>query len=118
MLGGRASCGQAYIDLWEDPGYSGDGIRVCYPNNIPDLRNIAHTQAGICHGDIFKFDDNWNDCISSVTFNEGSLNTSVCLYDGFNYHLENVSIRFTADASVSWNTGYYENSTSSLKWDC
>lgn len=109
-----ASCSQAYVDLWESPDYSGDGLRVCYATNLPDLRNVTHTQAGICAA-VFKFDDNWNDCINSAQYHELTVNTSVCLYVDTNYNGNGV--KFTNNgAQGNWAFGIFSDSFSSVLW--
>jgi hypothetical protein len=79
----EATCAQARVVLWENHGYNGDGLVVCFAFNIPNLANIAHTQPGICEGGV-GFDD-WDNCVSSVQFFEIDVNTTVCLYNGTNY---------------------------------
>jgi len=62
-----ASCANASITVYEDAGGSGDSKTFCHAGvfgSIPNLANVAHTQAGICNS-IVHLGDNWNDCISS-----------------------------------------------------
>lgn len=78
---GIQSCSQAYVDLWENYGSNGNGLRVCYPTNIPNPATYG-----------------FNNITSSVVFNEITVNTTVCLYSEVNYIGE--IWKATSDASA------------------
>jgi hypothetical protein len=77
------SCSQAYVIIWENTGYNGDGLQICYGTNISNLANVP-----VLTGD-HKCDPNpngnWDNCTSAVQFSESSVNTTVCLYSEVNY---------------------------------
>ncbi len=111
-------CSIASLTVWEDTSFTGDSKTFCYGTNVPDLRNIAHTQSGICSA-FLKFDDNWNDCISSARYYENLTygNPNVCLWINPNYGGSGVRFVSSGD-SGSWGTGIYADSFSSLQWNC
>ena len=112
--GGGGSCGSAYVYAYEDVDRGGDVLVVCYGRNISDLRNIPHAPSGICSSWNFKFDDNWNDCISSAYFNEVTVNTAVCFYEHPNYG--GASVRITSDGTYNWGWGPLADTWSSIRW--
>ena len=80
---GIQSCSQAYVDIWQHYGFNGNGLRICYGTNIPNLAT-------------YGFDN----ITSSAVFNEITANTTVCLYSEINYIGE--IWKATSDASVQW----------------
>ncbi|MBA3687584.1 MAG: hypothetical protein H0W81_01910 [Chloroflexi bacterium] len=109
-----ATCSQAYLYVYEDVNQSGDWKQFCYPTGSTYLANVPHTQAGLCNSGFIRFGDHWDDCISSATYNEGSINTSVCLWLDQNYG--GSGVKFTVDASASWGFGIYADAFSSIEW--
>ena len=112
---GILSCSEAYVDVFEDVNDGGDGLRICFGANQANLANLAHTPAGQCAAAAPKLQDDWNDCISSARFQEGSLNTSVCFFTGANYAGSKYKLN-DDNQGVSWYFGTFADSITSIKF--
>jgi len=77
------SCSQAYVIIWENTGYNGDGLEICYGTNISNLATISDLTGD--HKCDPNPNGNWDNCTSAVQFSESSVNTTVCLYSEVNY---------------------------------
>jgi hypothetical protein len=110
----EASCSQAYVNVWEDTGLSGDGLHICYGYNIPDLRKIGHTQSGTCHATI-KIADDWDNCISSAANYPASIAKCVTFFTGYNY--TGSAFILLSGHTADWYLGStFSDSISSIKW--
>lgn len=102
-----------YYNAWENNG-GGDGISVCVGVNLPNLYNVAHTQAGFCNAVFQDGHDDWNDCISSI-YNYSD--HRVCAYVNANYGGARVIIYPWTSANWLW-PNQFADTISSIKWDC
>ncbi len=74
-LGGDSvldNCDLAKITLWENTGYNGNGLAICYGFNVPDLATYG-----------------FNNITSSAVYVKGTVTTNACLYDLINYNQTN-----------------------------
>lgn len=76
-----AACATEQVVLYEDLNSQGHALQRCV--NEPDLNQVPHTFAGMCHTTVFKLGDNWNDCISSFRVTLAA-NRCVRLYENSN----------------------------------
>jgi hypothetical protein len=93
-----ASCSQAYVVLYKDATYSPAGLQVCYPTNIPNLSTYGY-----------------NDNVSSMIVNEGSISMTLCMHTEANYSVG--AWKWMSDASPQWWVGPPNDMFSSLSWD-
>lgn len=99
-----ASCAQAKVILYADTS-GGDSTSFCIPNEDGNLSNNIATGCGL---------PSWNDCISRVTFIEGTLNTAVCLWtdSGFGGN----GLRFIDDRTNYLLGSTWNDKVSSIEW--
>jgi hypothetical protein len=62
-----AACATENVVLYEnassDPNGIGRGLQRCVEE--PNLDAVPHNFSGMCPSQFFRFNDNWNDCVSS-----------------------------------------------------
>lgn len=113
-----ASCTQAYIDLYQDVGHSGSNkLRVCYPTHV-DLQTVGHAPAGLCPSSNFWEPDDWNDCVSSITYNEITVDTAVCLWENGSNPIGDDVLKVVGDGSWDFTggLGYMNDITTWVEW--
>lgn len=110
------SCSQDAYNVWEDSNFTGDGLHVCYPSNLPNLASMTHTQPGLCSA-TFKARDDWDDCLSSAKNLVGNESHRVCFYTGANYTGSRYVLPSNGQASWLW-PDTFADSISSIRWDC
>jgi len=110
-----ATCGQAELYVYENMNLGGDVRLICYATNWSHLGNMPHLQAGLCESANVRIGDHWDDCINSALFDEGSVNTSVCLWEDPNYGGTRIT-KFNSDAWANYNFFSWGDSISSIKW--
>lgn len=103
----NATCGQAQITIANGTSGNGERRTFCFAGDVSNLSNITPGPCG-------AFSLSWNDCASSVRFQEGTVNTSVCLWNAAGY----VGNGFIIVRDVGWYNlgGDFNNQTSSIEW--
>ena len=87
-----SSCLDAQVNVWENTGFNGHGLAICYNEAIPNFASLSFPGGG-----------NWDNKISSAQFDEKAVNTRACLYDDINYAAIDWSPN--SDASIQWFFG-------------
>ncbi len=104
----EASCSQAKVTVYENHGFNGDTLVVCFGANLNNLANVFN---GCGAG------GSWDNCISSAKFQEfAGTNTTVCLYSEPGY-VSQIWKGTNNNDSVQWF--FPPNDwTSSIKFGC
>lgn len=113
---GIESCSQSSYNVFENSAGNGDGLHVCYPVNFANLKNVVHSQAGLCNA-VVKIGDDWNDCISYASNFIGSERHNLCLYVDANYSTAHGWFVLFPGFHASWVFGdTMQDSISSIRW--
>lgn len=105
-----AAC-QPWIQLFENPNGGGANITICYGTNVNNLTDLT---PGPGTGHCGAFGTTWNDCISSVTFGDGSPDTAVCLWTDAGY--SGSGLRFLSSQFHYNLPTWIDNKASSVEW--
>ena len=112
-----------FIRVWEDANATGDSRSWCNDSvvviGVHDLNTVSHGPSGYCNSAaVARIGDDWDDCISSVTFYMPKTNCFVMFNDpygegpvvkarkgtGINYIISNMS-QAGNDKATSWYFG-------------
>ncbi|CAN5476181.1 hypothetical protein BH20CHL6_BH20CHL6_01380 [soil metagenome] len=108
-----ASCSGAYAILYEDASYGGNSLRVCFGQNISDLRDQPTLNG--CDGGIFIHPD-WADCISSFKIINANCHHRFVPYVDIDYS-QSFGSPYAGYGSRAFSTlGSYNDKMSSLRW--
>lgn len=108
-----AACAGAHAIFYEDNGYEGSGLLVCFGENI---RNLGTVRANTgCDGGWIVYED-WHDCISSFKVLNADCHHKLDVYVDTDYGVRMPGPYSGKGSRSIRNMHGYNDTMSSLKW--